>query len=250
MALIDQVRLANRELAAQRLEILHTEKLRALGRMAGEIAHEINNPLAIIHGNSVLMKSILQSGGDSTQLPQLAASVEQTAMRISRIVKGMKRVARDSRHDPMKETPFSSILQDTYALCEERVRGRTLELKFPEIGDDLILKCRSSEICQVLLNLVGNALDAVEGQDSPKIAVDATLRGSNLEIGVTDSGPGIPKELRARILEPFFTTKESGKGMGLGLSISRAIIEGHGGSLWLDDSSQDTRFVFTLPVSS
>ncbi|MGZ6289891.1 MAG: sensor histidine kinase, partial [Bdellovibrionota bacterium] len=240
----------DRELAEQKAAMILSDKLAALGRMAGEVAHEINNPLAIIHANAVMIRERagqISSGGEFNLL-SVASTIEQTSLRISRVVKGMRALSRDSRHDPMTSVALATVLQDSVALCEERYRKNGVTLESPAAGTDITLRCRSSDICQVIVNLLNNALDAVETSTVKLVKLEASVREGFVEIAVIDSGPGIPAEVRKRIMEPFFTTKEPGKGLGLGLSISRTIVESHGGKLWLDETSKQTRFVFTLPL--
>lgn len=245
IALADRIRQANRELAFQRSAMVQAEKIAALGRMAGEIAHEINNPLAVIHGNAVL---IANHSANTPQVRDFAATIEQMSNRISKVVKGMRALARDSRRDPFQAVALDSLLQDAYALCEA-ARGRGVRVALPNPCPAVSLRCRGSEISQVLVNLLVNAMDAAQPQRDPRVWVEAYPRGRAMEISVCDNGLGIPPEIRAQILEPFFTTKEPGKGLGLGLSISRTIVESHGGELRLDEAATHTRFVFTVPMA-
>lgn len=243
LALADRVRKSNRELAEQKMAVMHAEKLGALGRMAGEIAHEINNPLAIIHGNAVL----IGASNAQAHVKDCAATIEKTANRMFKIVKGMRSMARDSRDDSYLPTPLGQMLQDVHALCRERAERHGVRLEVAPVPDDLLVSCRSSEICQVLVNLLSNAFDAVTATPEPVVKVEARKKDGLVEIGVVDNGCGIAAEIRGRIHEPFFTTKQAGQGSGLGLSISRTIVEAHGGALFLDESAKQTRFVFTIP---
>lgn len=246
LALGDRIRLTNQELALQKNAVVHAEKMSALGRMAGEIAHEINNPLAIIQGNSHLLSTM--------DLPPaakgIAETIEQTTVRITKVVKGMRALARDTRGDPLQVTPVAAVLQDTLVICQERITISGVKLFSPEADPGLQLRCRGSEVCQVLVNLVSNALDALADRPGPWIKLEIRQTQGAVEFSVSDNGPGIPKALRARIHEPFFTTKEVGKGLGLGLSISRTIVEAHGGRLWLDEACPHTRFAFTVPLAA
>src|SRR5262249_54178985 len=132
-------------------------------------------------------------------------------------------------------------------LCSERLRRNSIQLKIQHGSPNLKIECRSTEISQVLLNLLNNALDAVQPLDQKWISIDVADAGNDVEIAVTDSGPGIPAHLRDKIAQPFFTTKEIGKGTGLGLSISRGIAEAHHGGLFLDPVCANTRFIVCLP---
>ena len=123
---------------------------------------------------------------------------------------------------------------------------REIELAIDPIPEGLQAQCRSAQVAQVLLNLLSNAYDAVESQVKRWVRISVAARGDEVEIAVTDSGRGIPPKIAPRIMEPFFTTKEIGRGTGLGLSLSKGIAEAHGGRLELDSHSPETRFVLTL----
>ena len=122
-------------------------------------------------------------------------------------------------------------------------------MKIDSSSFDLPLDCRPVQISQVLLNLLSNALDAVENTENPWIAIEAEAipEKQEIEIRITDSGPGIPNAVAEKMMNPFFTTKPSGKGTGLGLSISTRIMQEHGGTLRLDRSHPYTQFILRLP---
>ena len=131
--------------------------------------------------------------------------------------------------------------------CMERLRQNSVELRVPPVEKSLRIDCRPTEISQVLLNLLNNAVDAVQPLAEKWVELKVRNAGNEIEISVTDSGAGIPEKIRDKMGQPFFTTKVVGHGTGLGLSISKGIVEAHGGRLSLDAECEHTRFVVMLP---
>ena len=135
-------------------------------------------------------------------------------------------------------------------LCKERFKHHSVNLLLPSIDPALCVSCREVQIAQVLVNLLQNAFDAVMEHEGERwIRLDVRVQDGAVVFSVIDSGPGVPPELKARIMEPFFTTKEVGKGTGLGLSLSRTIIQEHRGNLELTEEAGHTCFSFDLPLS-
>lgn len=240
-----------KELDEARLQQLNASRLASLGEMAGGIAHEINNPMAVIRSQAELIVNAMTRNQELT--PQgLKLGMERiisTSDRISRIIKGLKLLSRDSSADPMLSTDLCTIVQDTLGFCEEKLREKqiTLEVKCPA---NIFVLCRAVEISQVILNLISNSIDAIEGFDSPWIRIEVKADKKMAFIKVTDSGAGIPKSVAEKITLPFFTTKEVGKGSGLGLSITRRIIDKHNGDFYLDPKAANTTFVIKLPLGN
>lgn len=223
-------------------------KMSSLGEMAGGIAHEINNPLAIIHAQARQLKRRVGEGSiDLVKLKEDLQKIEATADRIAKIVNGLLSFSRNSERDPMEFVNISQIINDTLELCRERFRNHAIDLRVKDY-DDISLEARASQISQVIMNLLGNAHDAVEHLSERWVEVDIKPTGDFMEIGIKDSGPGIPEPIAQKLMQPFFTTKEVGKGTGLGLSLSKGITEDHHGYLRYDSSSKNTRFVLTLPI--
>jgi C4-dicarboxylate-specific signal transduction histidine kinase len=173
----------------------------------------------------------------------------QTANRITKIIKSMRHLAREGSRDKVRPTRVAKILEETLEVCKERFRDHAVNLLLPAVDPDVSVSCREVQIAQVLLNLLQNAFDAVMEQQEKWVRLEVAVEDDSVIFSVTDSGPGIPPELRTRIMEPFFTTKEVGKGTGLGLSLSRTIVEEHGGSLELREEAGHPCFFFRLPLS-
>ncbi len=229
--------------------LLSQEKFKALGEMAGGIAHEINNPLTIIRGRAELLQNQIDKGTfDPIKATADLAKIEQTVERIAQIVKGLRTFSRDAKADPMERVDLKEIVEETLDICRDRFEQEQIILR-TELGDDVSCECRPTQISQVLLNLLNNAHDAVSKSDLKWVSVELSHAGKDrILLSVTDSGPGIHPNLTDKIMKPFFTTKQVGEGTGLGLSISKSIAEDHSGTLRSDTSSAHTRFVLELPV--
>ncbi len=261
-----QVQDRTRELVrAQRAVIEHQQamiasaKMSALGEMAGGIAHEINNPLAVIQSLSEQMVEILSPGTaggsgaraiDRETLSQMATMVHGTSERIARIVTGLRSFSRDGSRDSFEPVRIRSVIDESLGLCSEKFRSRGVRVTVRDFPSELTLEGRGTQISQVLLNLLNNAFDAVEPLPGKQIWIEVGDLGEEVEIRVRDGGGGIPEDLRRRIFQPFFTTKEIGRGTGLGLSISLGIAQAHGGTLTLDERSENTCFVLRLPKTT
>jgi len=229
--------------------LVQVSKLSALGEMAGGVAHEINNPLAIIKNASEQVSELLAEGSDEALViaRQKADVIAQTVSRIARIVQGLRTISRNDSKDDFQTVFVHRMLEETLSLCRERIRHRGIKLEEKLDAGDLELRCHPTQISQVVLNLLHNACDAVVPLYDRWIRIACGRTAEGCEISVTDCGPGVPLKVQEKLFQPFFTTKEVGKGTGLGLSISRSIVESHGGKLFVDNGSPNTRFVIQLP---
>jgi signal transduction histidine kinase len=241
---------AERELELTRQTSIYSAKMAALGEMSGNIAHEVNNPLAAILLRAQHMERLMATGPpDKEALNKDAREIGAIVLRIQRIVDALRAFARDAEKDPMRVESVAGIVRETVDLCAQKFQGHEIELVVEPIAGELTVRCRAVQISQILLNLLSNAHDAVEDRRTRWVRVSAEADAGQVRIAVEDSGPGVAPELAARIMEPFFTTKQIGKGTGLGLSVSKGIAESHGGELRHEDSAPHTRFVLSLPRS-
>ncbi len=236
----------------QQSQLAASARLASLGEMAGGIAHEINNPLTIILGKTRQAKILLERSGQVIP-PGVIESLDAvylTGERIGKIVRGMRNISRGVQNDPFERATLVSIFDETLSLCSARFKDHGVELIREKWSDAIELNCRPTQISQIILNLLSNAFDAIVGQAGAWVRITVEVVGREVEIAIIDNGPGIPPEIQAKILRPFFTTKAAGKGTGLGLSIVKRIIDDHGGNFFLDKNSPYTRFVFVLPLYS
>ena len=233
-------------------QLIYSSKMSALGEMSASVAHEINNPTAIILGNiSKIKKYLNYENMNLVEIEKKISKIEIAAVRVAKIVKGLGTFSRNSDDDQMVKANISNIVSETIDLFQEQLRTNNVQFDF-EIQTDLYIECKPAQISQVLINLLSNACDAV--QKLPEKWVKLILKEVDEEkenfvkIIVIDSGEGVPEVISNKMMEPFFTTKEIGKGTGLGLSISLGIAQDHCGSLSLDHNSKNTAFVFDLPI--
>jgi PAS domain S-box-containing protein len=233
--------------------LLQAHKMEAIGRLAAGVAHEINNPLAVINEKAGLIKDILEFSGDVQE------NKEKFITLLNSIFENVNR----SRTITHRLLGFSRRLEVTYELLnlnavvkevmeflEKEILFRNIRLEM-KLKDDLPkIVSDKGQLQQVLLNIINNAVDAVD--KGGVIEISTALKDDNtVLVSIKDSGHGIPKEILGHIFEPFFTTKEKGKGTGLGLSISYGIVQKLGGTILVQSEvNKGTTFTIELPLKA
>ena len=228
-------------------ELMHSERLASVGRLAAGVAHEVGNPVT---GIACLAQN-LQFDSDNPEVLETADQILSQTQRISRIVHSLVSFS----HSGNQESEKAPV--DLHACVEEAVqllslqRDKTQVTFANTVPDDLIALGDNQRLIQVFINLLSNARDA--SPDGGHIEVEGYRRAGLACVAVTDNGPGISPAHRERILEPFFTTKEPGEGTGLGLAMVYSIVEEHGGQLELvspahPDTGRGARFIVQLPL--
>lgn len=241
--------LLEKQIIEQRERSMNSSKMASLGEMASGIAHEINNPLTEIIANAWMIKSAIRSNEMSQeQIIEALDTIEKTGKRMASIIKGMRAFSRDAGVDPFTPYSVEAIVEDTLVFCRSRFANNGVALKTIVSNPHLRFDCRPTQISQVILNLLNNSFDAVQSLKEKWIEVKIENCTELVRVSITDSGKGLDSAIISRIMQPFFTTKGPGKGTGLGLSISRGIIEAHDGRFFYDEKSENTRFVFEIPI--
>ena len=233
-------------------QLLREKRIEALSHMAGGLAHEISNPLAIIHGRATELLDMAAGEAPVAAEDVRAAcdDIVKTSNRASSILRGLRGFAREAGQDEMQLASIYDIAEESVELQQSRADRHDVELRVSLDADLPLLLCRETQIGQILTNLLNNGFDAIVQSESVTrwVALTAACDRGNMVIEVTDSGPGIEDHFKSHLMEAFFTTKEFGLGMGVGLSLSRAIAQDHGGTLTLCSDTKNTCFQLVLPI--
>jgi two-component system sensor histidine kinase HupT/HoxJ len=263
---------AHAELKQAQQQLVRAEKLASLGRLVAGVAHELNNPISFVYGNVHTLKRYgerLQSYLDAVHagVPRGELEAMRGELHVDRLLADLKSLTEGTLEgaervrDIVQELrQFSSGQKGERTLCNLAHLARTavqwvakgsklpIETRF-ELPEDLPVECNPGQIQQVLMNLVQNALDAMESAGGGQIAISGGNESGGVWLSLRDTGPGLSAEDLVRVFDPFFTTKPVGKGTGLGLSISYSIVAEHGGHLEVDNHAEGGA-LFTLHLPS
>jgi signal transduction histidine kinase len=239
------------ELYTTRDQLVRSEKLASVGRLSAGIAHEIGNPLAAISG----LIELLQLGGLSPgEHDEFLMRVRSETERIHRIIRELLDYSRARPSEPLPDEQgnLASVIEEAVKLIapQKDLRLVTIEVRIHD--EQPWVMAPPHELTQVVLNLLLNAADAVDGEGS--ILVELARRSieghDKLELSVSDTGPGIPEALLGRVFDPFFTTKPAGKGTGLGLAVCLSLVERFGGKISAENTKAGgARFMLLLPAA-
>jgi two-component system NtrC family sensor kinase len=231
---------------------IQSSKMAALGKMAAGIAHEINNPLAVIGEKAGWMKDLLKMEdiSQSQNFQEFADAVGKIEYHINRAKTVTHRLLGFARRmEPVTEkVSVNAVMDETIDFLENESRYRNIDIQVDYSPDLPMTISDSSQLQQVFLNILNNAIDAI-GKDGEIVVKTKNIKNREIAVEISDNGPGIPKEMLDKIFDPFFTTKEVGKGTGLGLSISYGIVERLGGRIMVaSEEARGTTFTIYLPV--
>jgi PAS domain S-box-containing protein len=241
-------RAAEAEILRQRDALHQSEKMAAFGSLLAGVAHELNNPLSIVIGNA-LMLAEEAAEQSAPALAERAQRVQAAAERCGRIVRSFLAMARQ-RDTQKRPVAVRALLDAVLQILAYGMRSSGVAIEQVIAPDMPLVSCDADQMQQVLSNLLVNAHQALEAQPQPRrVRLSAHAEADWVQIEVADNGPGVPEEIRSRVFDPFFTTKPIGAGTGIGLVVSRGIVEAHGGSLVLAPSCDGGAcFVVRLPL--
>jgi PAS domain S-box-containing protein len=227
-------------------QLRRAEKMSALGKLIAGVAHELNNPLAVIAGYSEVMAEKKDLDAESREQAQM---MHHESQRASRIVRDLLSFSRPS--EPQKKPmDMNRLVSSVLETQEAKLRAGGIELEQRLANTLPSTMADPQQIEQILVNLIGNAIQAMEGRPNPRcLSIETEAMGNYVQVVVADTGPGIPNEIKSQIFDPFFTTKPLGKGTGLGLTICNTIIQEHRGRILVENKAGGgAKFVVELPI--
>jgi signal transduction histidine kinase/integral membrane sensor domain MASE1 len=240
---------AEQKAKALSLKLIYNSQMSALGEMASGIAHEINNPLTVIRAKMDQIKKRRERNIeiDINTILSTCDIIINCSDRIARIISGLMKFSHNKIKESAEVVEVSVIISNSLDILYAKFNHANIEIRESE-RPKVMIECHHLQIAQVLHNLLTNAYDAVELLEERWIEVEYFISSKSIEIQITDSGNGIPKEIAEKMMNPFFTTKNVGHGIGLGLSECKGIVDSHHGELYLDAAKRNTCFILRLPL--
>jgi C4-dicarboxylate-specific signal transduction histidine kinase len=235
-------------LSEARLEVAREARLEIMGELTASIAHEIDQPLtAIVTNGEFCLRNLSSGRPDQKRLREAVTEIVHDGNRASSIISRIRALLMKGAHE-YAQLDINNLIQKVLDLTQNEITSNHISLRTNLAADLPLVRGDPIELQQVLINLVTNSIDAMRGvTNRPRELLIRSARSPDgVLIEVQDSGSGVDPDELERIFEPFFTTKQ--EGLGMGLSISRSIVESHGGRLGIVPSSTGALFEFTLPI--
>lgn len=218
---------AREQLEVERIKGIKMSKLASLGELSAGVAHEINNPLTVIHAAA---RSFASYANDPAKISAKFVAIEAASTRIAKIVRGLEKFSRSSDKASVAPRSIAAIAREAIILTDSKAKRHDTLVSVDVKSPGMIL-CDEIEIEQVLVNLLSNAIDAVKNLAERWVKISVFESGSSVLVRVCDAGKGIGSDVEHRLFEPFFTTKPVGEGTGIGLSIAKGILDEHNATI-------------------
>ncbi|MDR7031214.1 sensor histidine kinase [Rhizobium rosettiformans] len=229
--------------------LIHAEKMAALGRMSAAIVHEVSQPLAALD-STLATAGVFANRDEQTEVGDRLEKARGLIRRMQRTVKHLKTFSRRDASD-LECVSVDAVIANVVELAAPRSKSLGLKVQIVEGGPSPTVIAVATRLEQAMLNLLLNAIDAVQDRRDPEVKIEQTNDTGRVEISIVDNGPGIAPQLRERVWEPFFTTKLTGEGLGLGLSIAATIIRECGGDIAFSAvEGGGTRATIGLPIAA
>ena len=232
----------------QQYQIYENARRVAISRISTGVAHEINNPLAIISGKSEVIKVLIESEAPKSKVMKMLKDIDSMVTRAAKIVKCLQELDQES---PAKMGIFSlnEILENSVAILTQKMSDNAIEVSIEKIPK-IEIKGHKGQLAEVLIHLISNSIDAIQNTEKKWIEISFKIQPGHIFVMFTDAGTGIAENEVRQLTDPFFTTKDPGCGVGLGLSVSDSIVRAHGGSLSYNASSKNTQFILKLNIEN
>jgi C4-dicarboxylate-specific signal transduction histidine kinase len=237
-------------------EIILKAQISSLVGLVEGMSHEINNPLTVISLKNqktidlLKNKSNLSSEDITTAINNLE-KVNESTKRITKVISSLFKFSQQIEMEEITSVNLMEIINNAKDVVNFRTEARKIKIAI-NCPNEIVIKTKKAQLSQAMVNLINNAIDSFEDTSAGNSLIDISLIGKNenyITLAFTDNGKGISPENHDKIFLPFFTTKDVGKGIGMGLSLSLGIIQSIGGDLWLDKKHANTRFVIKLPIN-
>ena len=244
---VSEIKTQTRHIQQLQNELFHALRINAMSQLSSTLAHELNQPLAAVMNYMNAARRTLENGGDPARVVEILDKAASQTGRAGQIIRRMREFIEKREPNRMPED-LNGVISEAVALGLVGAADADIEVKvelqpgLPQLPIDKI------QIQQVMVNLMRNAVEAVQQSQRRELKISTRAEGEFAAIGIADSGPGLPEGVAERLFQPFITTKSGG--LGMGLAICRTIVEAHGGRLWAEPNpGGGTLFAFVLPIA-